>query len=366
MSGVLPGEPDATVDLNVLGRSVEVGLRAVALGERGDLGKLVVHFVGAPAGVVGGGLGRLDLEEHVGALVFDGLERADRATELHTNLGVLDRHVEAHLSATDLLGGERHGSKVEDGREDVPTAAVGADERGGHTRELELRLLACGVHRGQGGASEAFGVGLDGEETDTGVAASRNEDQVGGGAVEDIALHAVEGPSTVARGGLHRDPTFVPATALLGEGQRGSGFTRRNAGEVGVLGVFITTVEQRVGGEHTAREVRGAQQGAAHFLENDDLLDEAEALAAVFLGDGECLEAHLLGHLVPDGLVVALIGLHLLAHVVLGRLFLEEGAHEVAKLVLFFREGEVHGADHIDPLGEAPTSHAYTAVHHLR
>ena len=58
---------------------------------------------------------------------------------------------------------------------------------------------------------------------------------------------------------------------------------------MGVLGVFITTVEQRVGGEHTAREVRGAQQGAAHFLENDDLLDEAEALAAVFLRDGERL-----------------------------------------------------------------------------
>ena len=72
---VLPGEPNAAVDLDVLGGSVKVGLRAVALGQRRNLCQLVVHLVGAPTGVVGGGLGRLDLEEHVGALVFDGLER---------------------------------------------------------------------------------------------------------------------------------------------------------------------------------------------------------------------------------------------------------------------------------------------------
>ena len=222
---MLPGEADATVNLDVLGRGVEVGLRAVALGKRGNLRKLVVHFVRAPTGVVGGGLGRLNLEEHVGTLVLDGLERADRATELHTDLGVLDRHVEAHLSATDLLGGERHSGEVEDGREDIPTATVGADERGGHTRELELRLLAGGVHRGQSRAGEAFGVRLHGEEADPGVAASGDEDQVGGGAVEDIALHSVEGPSTVARSGLHGDAAFVPAAALLGEGERGPGLT---------------------------------------------------------------------------------------------------------------------------------------------
>jgi len=43
--------------------------------------------------------------------VLDRLERSDRATELHTDLGVLDRHVETHLGATNLLGGKRHGGK---------------------------------------------------------------------------------------------------------------------------------------------------------------------------------------------------------------------------------------------------------------
>ena len=36
---VLPGEADATVDLDVLGRGVEVRLRAVGLGERGKIGR---------------------------------------------------------------------------------------------------------------------------------------------------------------------------------------------------------------------------------------------------------------------------------------------------------------------------------------
>src|ERR1700733_8023519 len=36
---VLPGEPDAAVDLDVLGRRVEVGLGAVGLGEAGHHGE---------------------------------------------------------------------------------------------------------------------------------------------------------------------------------------------------------------------------------------------------------------------------------------------------------------------------------------
>ena len=51
--------------------------------------------------------------------MLDGLERTDRATELHTILGVLDRHLEDELSATDLLGGEGNGGEIEDGDSDL-------------------------------------------------------------------------------------------------------------------------------------------------------------------------------------------------------------------------------------------------------
>src|SRR3546814_937005 len=71
------------MDRDVLGGGVEVRLGAVGLGQAGDRGELVVELGRAPGGVVGGRLGRLDLEEHVGALVLDGLEGADGATELH-------------------------------------------------------------------------------------------------------------------------------------------------------------------------------------------------------------------------------------------------------------------------------------------
>ena len=43
-------------------------------------------------------------------------------------------------------------------------------------------------------------------------------------------------------------------------------------------------------------------------------LDEGEALSAVLLGDDQALETHLLGHLCPDGLVVAGFCVHLFAY----------------------------------------------------
>src|SRR4051794_334092 len=58
--GVLPREPDTTVDLDVLGGGVEVRLRAVRLGQRRDRRQLVVELRRAPTGVVRRRLGRLD------------------------------------------------------------------------------------------------------------------------------------------------------------------------------------------------------------------------------------------------------------------------------------------------------------------
>src|SRR5687767_5073306 len=137
---VLPGEADATVDLDVVGAGVEVRLRAVRLGERRDGRKLVVELGRAPAGVVRGGLGRLNLEQHVSALVLDGLERPDGASELDAVLGVLHRHLQHELRATDLLGGESDGGEVEHAVDHRPALAFGADERGRCVAQLEACL----------------------------------------------------------------------------------------------------------------------------------------------------------------------------------------------------------------------------------
>src|SRR4029077_18965007 len=68
------------------------------------------------------------------------------------------------------------------------------------------------------------------------------------------------------------------------------------------------------------------------------------ARATEILGDDEALEAELLAHLLPDGGVVAVFGLHQAPDLGLGRLLVEEGADGLAELFLLLAEGEVHGA----------------------
>src|SRR4029077_17230731 len=85
------------------------------------------------------------------------------------------------------------------------------------------------------------------------------------------------------------------------------------------------------------------QEGGPHLFEHHREPDVAVARAAVLLGDDEALEAHLLAHLTPHGVVVALLGVHQAAHLGLGRLLVEEGPHGAAKLFLLLAEGEVHG-----------------------
>ena len=361
---MFPGEPDATVDLDVLGRGVEVGLRAVGLRQRGSGGKLVVHLCGTPQAVVRGRLGRLDLEQHVGALVFDGLERADGATELHPVLGVLDCHFQDELGAAYLLGCQADDGEVEDGAECGPASAVGSDERALGAAELDLGLLARLVHGGQSRPGDAGAGGVDRVEADTGCAASGDDEQVGGMAVDDEAL----GAGDLARGvGGCGDPCFVPPSVLLGEGEGGDRFTRSDTRQVGCLGGLVAGVEQRQTGE-LAGEEGGAQQRPAHFLEDHTEFDEREPLAAELLGDDQALEAHLFGHLLPDGLVVSGLGVHELTDRRLGGLVLHERSHEATELFLFLGEGKVHARQSRQRRAASQSStctHVYTSLSRL-
>ena len=184
----------------------------------------------AQAGVVGGRLGRLDLEQHVGALVLDGLEAADGPAELDPRLGVLDRGVEHVLGPADLLGGQRHGGEVERLGEPGLGAAVGADQRGRRAGELEPGLLARLVHGRQRRAGEPGGVALHGEERDARAGAGRHEDEVGDVAVDDEHLVAVEDPAVALlwwpRSSM---PAEVPLAVVLGDGQRGDRLARGDA-----------------------------------------------------------------------------------------------------------------------------------------
>ncbi len=161
-------------------------------------------------------------------------------------------------------------------------------------------------------------------------------------AVQNEHLLAGDGPTVAGLAGGGRDALFVPATVLLGERHRGDGLARGDAGKVGLLGLVVVGVDEGVGGQHHAGEVRRTEEGSTHLLENHDQLDVGVATPTELLGDDQTLQPHLFGHLGPDGVVVALLGVHLLPDRRFGGLVLEELADDPAELFLLLAECEVH------------------------
>jgi hypothetical protein len=92
---VLPGEADAAVHLDGFAADFPRGIREVRLRDRRGQRRILGARVERPRRVVHGGVRVLHLEQHLGALVSDGLEGADRLSELLADLCVLHRQIEA-------------------------------------------------------------------------------------------------------------------------------------------------------------------------------------------------------------------------------------------------------------------------------
>ena len=195
-------------------------------------------------------------------------------------------------------------------------------------------------------AGQAVGATVDDEQADALRRAGGNDDERGQVTVDDVALGARQGVGVAGRGRLHLDARLVPAAVLLGEGHGCDGLTRGDAGQVLALGGVVARQQQRVGGQRHGGEERGAQQAAAHLLEDHAQLDVAVARASVLLGDGQALQAQLLGHLAPDRGVVALVGLHQPPYLGLAALVGEKVGGDLAQLFLLFGEGEVQCVPH--------------------
>jgi len=84
-----------------------------------------------------------------------------------------------------------------------------------------------------------------------------------------------------------------------------------------------------------------ADQGP-ELLKDDRLLGEREAAAAVLFRDGQANQAELRAHLVPDGPVDAVLGLHELANPGQRRLVDEEAPNRGAQFVLFRGHTKCH------------------------
>ena len=274
------------------------------------------------------------------------LERADRPPELFADLGVRHGCVQRGGGSPDLFGGQQYGGGGEGALDRGPGRALGAQQPGGGVGEVDLCLLAGLVEGGERGAGDAWCVALDGEEADAGGGTGRDEQQIGEVAVGDVRLHAGQPPTPCRLGSVEPNALLVPAAVRLGQREGGHGVAGGDARQVVVSGRFVVAAQEGLGGEGHGGEVRGAEQGAARLLEDDAEFGVAEAGAAVLLGDGEPLEAEFRGHPPPYDPVVAFRAGGQAAHVGLGGVSGEEGADDLAQLVLLLAEaeGEIHGA----------------------
>jgi len=109
MRGVLPGEADPAMDLDVLRRSPQGGLRPRGLGEVCRERKILARLGRRPARVVDRRARELKLKQHLRALVLHGLKCADRPRELDARFCVGHGHLEAARCTAHHLEGEAHG-----------------------------------------------------------------------------------------------------------------------------------------------------------------------------------------------------------------------------------------------------------------
>src|SRR5271167_4305754 len=81
MCRVFPCEADPTMNLDVLVGAVCEGIRTPRFGDAGSQREVCVVIVSRPKTLVSRRSRALDLKQHIGALVLDRLERADRSAE---------------------------------------------------------------------------------------------------------------------------------------------------------------------------------------------------------------------------------------------------------------------------------------------
>ena len=169
---VLPGVADAAMKLDVVLRGGHLRADRQRGGDStGEPG--AVEVVGA-SGVPRRGRGDLDVDEHVGGVVFDRLEGADGPAELFADLGVFDRHLQCGPPDSHRLGGGQdapHGPGVACCPPQHPIWGHG------HPAQCHRAQAAGGVQGIQCGDGDAVGGRVDDHE----IVAGGQDQQVGVG-----------------------------------------------------------------------------------------------------------------------------------------------------------------------------------------
>src|ERR1700689_2782788 len=106
MGGMLPGEADPAVQLNVLERAAQEGRRTRRARHRDGQRGLRRVLLDRPRRVRHRGQAEVDLDREVGTAVLDRLERPDHPAELDPGARVADRALQGGLASAVLLAGD--------------------------------------------------------------------------------------------------------------------------------------------------------------------------------------------------------------------------------------------------------------------
>ncbi len=258
----------------------------------------------AERGEVSRGPGALDRDEHVGELVLDRLERADRDTELLALLGVLERHLEDRLAGAHRLECERDAGLLER----TAQAARGILPE---VAEQAVRWHRHRVEHDAGEGSRAVegldrleyeGARRDDEDGDAAVAftdACDHRDLVRLGGAEDAGLATVELPAALDRCRGRAHGARVDARARLGHRERADEVAVQDRGEEAVLLISGPELPDDRSELGDRRHERPGCQDAAELLDHDGQLDSPEAQPTEVLRDREGGPAEL-DHLRPE------------------------------------------------------------------
>ncbi len=275
---MLPREADAAVHLDAVLRAVLRGDGGQRGGDgRGELERAVVdvaceRLVDRAGGVPDRGGGPLGLGDHPCALVLDGLELSDRATELLADLRVLGGGVGGPAGDADALGGQqrRHqgpGELAAQAGQHLVVADL--DGVGAHVGDRPQRVDAL----------DRLDLELVGVEDDPFLAAVDGDGQhqqrcLGGGG---------NGPHLAA----DDEAAALPGRRQAGvDGVGGDDLTRCQLGEALVVGV----VGRDEGAGDGRWDERAGDCAVAELREHDRQLEDAEALPADVLREVQTLQ----------------------------------------------------------------------------
>ncbi len=208
-----------------------------------------------------------------------------------------------------------------------PVGTAGrAEQAARHIVEVQACLAPGRVQRPHRAPAQAGRGALDREQVDlatspaVAVAASTtatatagagcHEEEIGVQPVEDEHLRPPQPPSRRIVGSRSGHAHRIPANRLLGERDGRDGMAGRDTRQVVLARGLVVQMQQDTGGEHGGGQVRRAQQGAPHLLQDDaDLADTCPG-PAVLLGDEQADDTQLARQPRPDLPVEAFRRLH--------------------------------------------------------